>query len=206
LVRGGGEGTCLKILTIEDGTLDELVEALLEVTMGFAMPSGSEVVISSISHLAWVGTAAYAEGLVTACFCIRGAFRGEVEAVHGFPVPQLRLSDRALLRSLVDIELWHATIGINQNRDICGTRKKAMGYWFGNTEPATEITLEAGPPMAPAPSNSAGTPMAHATEPLTLMLPTAKDSQKKAFTEALATSTCPWPLMCCLLNRRLSCC
>jgi hypothetical protein len=50
---------CLKILQVEDGTLHVMVVALLEATRGFQVPAGSVVVLSSVSHLAWVGTAAW---------------------------------------------------------------------------------------------------------------------------------------------------
>ncbi len=53
----GGEGECLKIIQIENGTLVELVDVFLELTKGFAVPAGTVLLISSASHMAAVGTA-----------------------------------------------------------------------------------------------------------------------------------------------------
>ena len=50
-----GEGECIKVVCVEDGTLDELLDVLLEITLGFAIPSGSVVILFSLSHLAWGG-------------------------------------------------------------------------------------------------------------------------------------------------------
>jgi hypothetical protein len=61
-----GEGECLKIFRIEDSTLDELVTSFMDLTSGFQIPAGSVVVLASASHLAWVGTAAYAADFVKA--------------------------------------------------------------------------------------------------------------------------------------------
>jgi hypothetical protein len=101
-----GEGECLKIICVEDGTLGELLDVFLELTLGFAVLSGSVVVISSISHLAWAGTAAYAEASVAAMAKVGGTFRGSVETVHGFPILQTGLTNVTVLTSLMDIKLW----------------------------------------------------------------------------------------------------
>jgi hypothetical protein len=61
-----GEGECVKVLRIEDGTLLELADAFLGLTRGFTVPAGSVVVLSSASYLALVGVATYAKDFVTA--------------------------------------------------------------------------------------------------------------------------------------------
>jgi hypothetical protein len=49
------EGECMRVICVEDGTLAEMADVLLEITIGFSIPSGSVVIISSLSHLAWGG-------------------------------------------------------------------------------------------------------------------------------------------------------
>jgi hypothetical protein len=39
---GEGDGTCLKIILIEHGTLAELVSVFLEIAKGFAIPAGTQ--------------------------------------------------------------------------------------------------------------------------------------------------------------------
>jgi hypothetical protein len=103
VVPAEGDGECLKILQIEDGTLVELIDAFLDITKGFSVPAGSVVVISSASHLARVGTAAeYAD----VGDRLRGVVGGGIELVHGFPILLSGTEDSALIRSLVDLGHW----------------------------------------------------------------------------------------------------
>jgi hypothetical protein len=50
------------------------------------MPVGTVVVLSSVSHLGRVGTAAYAADMVRALGRIHGVFGKSVRTVHGFPL------------------------------------------------------------------------------------------------------------------------
>jgi hypothetical protein len=76
VIPAEGDGECVKILRIEDGTLDELVTSFMDLTSGFAIPAGSVVVLASASHLALVGTAAYAADFVKAKGKLVGAMGG----------------------------------------------------------------------------------------------------------------------------------
>ncbi len=104
----GGNGECLAIVRIENSTLIELADSFLEITKGFDMPVGSLVVLSSLSYLARVGTAAYAEELVIALVRIRDAYANYVRIVHGFPVLIGGLDDESVIRSILEIKLWLA--------------------------------------------------------------------------------------------------
>ncbi len=53
----GGEGECLKIIQVENGSLTELVEIFLGLTRGFDVPAGAVVLLSSPTHAAAIGTA-----------------------------------------------------------------------------------------------------------------------------------------------------
>jgi hypothetical protein len=96
------------VIRIENCTLIELADSFLEITKGFDMPVGSVVVLSSLSYLARVGTAAYAEELVRAIARIRDAYASSVRIVHGFPVLIGGLDDESVIRSILEIELWLA--------------------------------------------------------------------------------------------------
>ncbi len=85
MVPVGGEGECLKILQIENGTLVELVEAFLELTRGFDVPAGTVALLGSASHAALVGTAEYCAEFVRAAGQLRGAFSGGINTLHGIP-------------------------------------------------------------------------------------------------------------------------
>jgi hypothetical protein len=84
---GGGEaGHCLAIVLIENAHPSELAGAFLGLTRGYDVPVGTVVVLSCLSHLGRVGTAAYAANIVKAFGRIHGAFGKGVRTVHGFPL------------------------------------------------------------------------------------------------------------------------
>jgi hypothetical protein len=84
---GGGEvGDCLAIILIENAHPGELVAAFLELTRGYDVPIGTVVVLSCLSHLGRVGTAAYAADIVRAFGRVHGAVGKNVRTVHGFPL------------------------------------------------------------------------------------------------------------------------
>jgi hypothetical protein len=60
----------------EYGSLDSLVELFINVTRGCSIPTGSIVMISSLTHLADVGFGPYAEDLNNAVQKINRIFRG----------------------------------------------------------------------------------------------------------------------------------
>jgi hypothetical protein len=84
---GGGEaGDCLAIILIENAHPGELVAAFLDLNRGYDVPIGTVVVLSCLSHLGRVGTAAYAADIVRAFGRVHGAFGKNVRTVHGFPL------------------------------------------------------------------------------------------------------------------------
>ncbi len=80
------DGECIKIIRIEDGNLAELANAFLEIIKGFAVPAGSQVLLSSLSQLARIGVAGYAEELRKAVGAIKRAFGRDLAIIHGVPV------------------------------------------------------------------------------------------------------------------------
>jgi hypothetical protein len=80
------EGECFKIFHVEDAAPHELVGAFLEATRGFIVPAGSVVLLAAISHLVWVGTAAYAQEFTSARRRLLAAFGNGIEVLHCPPV------------------------------------------------------------------------------------------------------------------------
>ncbi len=73
---GGGTGECLKIVQIENGSFGDLVNVLLEMTQGFAVPVGKVILLPSASHAVSVGSAEYAKDFVRAAQTLRRTFAG----------------------------------------------------------------------------------------------------------------------------------
>ncbi len=82
---GGGEGECLKIVQVENGSLSELVEVFMGITRGFDVPAGTVVLLGSVSYMANMGTADYTTEFVRASGMLRGAFTGGVIVLHSIP-------------------------------------------------------------------------------------------------------------------------
>ena len=100
------EKQCLFILRIENGSLADLVDKFLLITRGWKIPPGSILVVTSASHLARCGTAAYAAALASNGGRILRAFHGEVEWIPGPPILLSGTSSPELIRSLVEISTW----------------------------------------------------------------------------------------------------
>jgi hypothetical protein len=105
-----GEGDCFKILLVENASLSDLTTVLLAALEGFTVPAGTVVLISSVSHLAAVGTAAYAEDLVRACKAVRAVYGNGITVMHGIPLLLSGLHCYSTIRSLLEIGTWYKSI------------------------------------------------------------------------------------------------
>jgi hypothetical protein len=79
---------------------------MLDVFTGAQIKVGSLILISSVSHLAAVGTAAYAESLVRASKFLLTGFSDKVTVRPGIPVLLGGAGDSSLVRSLMELEDW----------------------------------------------------------------------------------------------------
>jgi hypothetical protein len=180
VVPAEGDGECLKILQIEDGTLVELIDAFLDITKGFSVPAGSVVVISSASYLARVGTAAYAAEYADVRDRLRGVMGGGIELVHGFPILLSGTEDSALIRSLADLGHWldyYCT-----GRDIKISRgffsKRVLGLSNGNNSAGGKADTHYASASActgtPEATVRTGPPAELAHKPMSFVLPSSQ--------------------------------
>ena len=102
----GGVGECLHILRLEDGSLSDLTNILLETLKLLTIPAGSVILIHSLSRLAWVGPAAYIEDLVRARQRICGVYRSGIYVLHGLPLLAEGCSDSNLANDLAAVAKW----------------------------------------------------------------------------------------------------
>jgi hypothetical protein len=122
MVPVGGEGECLKILQIENGTLVELVDAFLGLTRGFDVPAGTVALLGSASYAALVGTADYCAEFVRAAGRLRGAFSGGINTLHGIPFLLGGTKFAPAIRSLAEIEHW-VSMASQGHEDISASRR-----------------------------------------------------------------------------------
>ena len=119
-------GECIKILRIEDGTLKELTNAFTEVVLGFSIPAGSTVAISSLTHLAKVGPVAYTEDYCNAVKQIRDCYANGMRIIHGIPLNIGCTLDAPTIRAWIDVDRW-LTRACGQDQ-VSETRKLLRGY------------------------------------------------------------------------------
>ena len=106
-VPAAGDGfKCLKIIRIEHGSIEALGIEFLRLISGWNVSPGTFVILSSLSHLADVGLAGYAEDLAQSGVRLAAALRGKIVVSHGPPIPLGGLGDRALIRAVVELYAW----------------------------------------------------------------------------------------------------
>ena len=135
----GGEGECLKILRLEDGTLSGLANIFLESVKQFVVPAGSVVLLHSISHLAWAGPAAYCEDLVRAIQRIYAIYRSGMTVIGGLPLLANGCRDPDLVQDLANVSIWMETVCQPAERDISSSRAVWRNLFISNaSKPSAE--------------------------------------------------------------------
>ena len=105
-----GEGGCMAIVRMEDATLRELADLLVETVKGRRLPRGTIVVISAGGHLARVGVAAYAWDLLEAIKILKTNLPPASFVAHGPMVFNRGVGDMATIRAVSDICMWQAQL------------------------------------------------------------------------------------------------
>jgi hypothetical protein len=112
-----GDGECVKIIQVENSTLDDLTRVLLGVTVGFTVPAGTFVISCLASYMAADGATVYAKDLVWAYkSALLGAFRGCIRILHGIPILLDGTTAASPIRTLAEIEHWFRYI-TSDNKD-----------------------------------------------------------------------------------------
>jgi hypothetical protein len=143
------------------------VGAFLEATRGFIVPAGSVVALSSVSHLAWVGAAAYAQEFSSARRRLRAAFRNGIEVVHGPALLMGGIDDGKGTLAVLDFFSWLEQC--ETARDITETRAACLREVQAQTKYAAGTPLAptcSGSPLAPENSGSPLVPQTDAATPL----------------------------------------
>jgi len=116
-----GEGDCFKVIQVENASLSDLTTVFLAALEGFTVPAGAVVLISSLSHLAAVGTAAYAEDLVKAFKAVRAVYGNGVNIMHGIPFPLSGIEEPSTIRSLLEICTWYPGVTAHSTTELSST-------------------------------------------------------------------------------------
>jgi hypothetical protein len=101
-----GHQQCLKIISMENGSLEDLVDELFRQVGNRRVPPGTAGLIWSASHLGNVGTSAYAEDLVDAMKAIQVKYGKSTRVGPLAPALLGGCEDPALIRSIYEIATW----------------------------------------------------------------------------------------------------
>ena len=97
---------CLSVLRVEHASLNELADSFTELTKGGLLPEGSMLLLSSVSHLARVGTESYCLELVSVINRLRKVIGHSSFVSPGPFVMGGGTNDKALIKSLVELYSW----------------------------------------------------------------------------------------------------
>jgi hypothetical protein len=117
-----GASDCINIIRVENGTVNEMARLFVDVFTGAQVRVGSLILIHSVSHLAAVGTATYAESLVVGTKFILTSFGGKVTVRPGVPVLLGGLENHALSRSLEEVAAWTDGLSATKENQLKNTR------------------------------------------------------------------------------------
>jgi hypothetical protein len=130
--------------------------------------------------LSAIGTEAYAAEFAEARFRLKRVVGDGIEMIHGFPILYTGTGNRALVKSILDLEHW--VTSCTKGRDIGNSRKHCIKLTLGNTLEhfSAGNSQCTGTPVATVPASSADTPVASAIFPTRMMLPTLMKFGEKA--------------------------
>jgi hypothetical protein len=99
-------GECFRIVRVEDGTVQEITNAFLELNGGRKMEPGTIIMLGSLTKLGTVGTPFYALEW-SKCRCRLMEELGDVIVVPHLPLLVASMGGRHLVRSLVEFLDWY---------------------------------------------------------------------------------------------------
>ena len=100
------EGECLRVVRVEDGSLREVVLALVDCIGKHELSTGTIVLLGSVTHLATVGSAQYALDWVRSRFWLKDRLGDKVTIIPAPVVPTSGIEGISVVRSLIEVLEW----------------------------------------------------------------------------------------------------
>ncbi len=144
-----GDGDCFKILQVENASLTDLTTVFLAALEGFKVPAGSAILLSSVSHLAAVGTAAYAEVLVRAYKAVWAVYGNGITVMQGIPLLLSGLHCYSTIRSLLEIGTWYQSVTalstkeLSESLSVLNSKLRTQKQTISDTTPSAPVDTRA---------------------------------------------------------------
>jgi hypothetical protein len=128
-----GEGECIRILRVENGSLAEIARELTLAAPADGMVPGSLVFLGAPAQLAVVSVEFYAaEWKKARCFI--KADLGDVLVLPLLPISAAGIKDQRIIRGLIDLSAWMEDLEEPELRLIRNTRKAFEDVYLGKKE------------------------------------------------------------------------
>ena len=103
-------GECLRIVRVEDGTLQEILHALADSIGQHKLSTGTVIALGSVAHMAEVGSAQYLTDWVRSRHWLRSRFGEGIVVIPLVPVVCIEWEGRSTVRSLLEVLHWFASV------------------------------------------------------------------------------------------------
>jgi hypothetical protein len=105
---------------------------------GFAIPVGAVVLISSVSHLAAAGAAAYAEDYRV----VQAVYSNGITVLHGIPFLLSGLHSHGTIRALLEIDAWYTNMSAHSTKELSSTHTLFTSTLRANKQDSSASTSE----------------------------------------------------------------
>ena len=102
-------GECLRIVRVEDGTLQEILHALADAIGQHKLGTGTIIALGSLSHMAEVGSAQYLTDWVRSRHWLKNRFGEGTVVIPIIPVLSTEWEGRSTVRALLEVLHWFAS-------------------------------------------------------------------------------------------------
>ena len=104
-------GECLRVVRVEDGSLQEVIHALADAVSGGTLVKSTVIALGSISHLAEVGSAQYITDWVRSRHWLKARYGEHIVVIPLIPVMHTGLDGRSTVRALLEVLHWFLSLG-----------------------------------------------------------------------------------------------
>jgi len=132
-VPADGPGECLRVIRVENGTLNELTDELIRKAPSKGLPAGSVILLLSTSQLYYESVEYYAAEWSRCRNWLRGDL-GEVLVLPGLPLTGSGIHSETAVRGLLDFYAWIGRLEEPELNLIRNTRLAWADVYLGKTE------------------------------------------------------------------------
>jgi len=133
------DGECLRVVRVEDGSLREVVLALVDCIGKGELSTGTVILLGSITHMATVGTAQYALDWVRSRFWLKDRLGDRVTIIPAPVVPLGGIEGTSVIRTLMEVSEWFTVVDSTEALLAKHYTRQFINAHLGSTEHGVEL-------------------------------------------------------------------